>query len=185
MAVIISMLRGINVGGHRMIKMDVLRSLYESLGLPSPQTYVQSGNVIFKTEERDLVGLGKQIEGAIERKFSFRPDVVLRTLSELREAIAGNPFAARSGIEPGKLLVTFLTSEPGQEIRNKLLKIETDPEEMHVGKREVYIYYSNGMARPKLSWAAVERSLKISGTGRNWNTVRKLVEIAERLEDAE
>src|SRR5260370_22535032 len=167
MAVVISMLRGINVGGHHMIKMDALRTLYESLGLRNPQTYVQSGNVIFKTGERDLIALGERIENAIERKFSFRPDVVMRTLSELREAIAGNPFAARGRIEPNKLLVTFLTSELAKEARNKLLKIETEPEEMHVGKREVYIYYPNGMGRPKVSWAAAERSLKISGTDSN------------------
>jgi Uncharacterized protein conserved in bacteria len=165
-----------------MIKMDALRTLYESLGLRDPQTYIQSGNVIFKTGERDLMALGKRVESAIERKFSFRPHVVMRTLPELRQAIAGNPFAARSGIEPNRLLVTFLTSELGAEVRSKLLAIQTDPEEMHIGRQEVYIYYPNGMARPKLSWAAMERSLKISGAGRNWNSVRKLVEIAERLE---
>src|SRR5579872_1003975 len=158
MAVVISMLRGINVGGHHMIKMDALRALYESLGLRDPQTYVQSGNVIFKTGKRDLVALGKGIETAIERTFGFRPDVVNRTLPELREAIAGNPFAARSGIEPNRLLVTFLTSELGKEVRSKLLAIQTDPEEMHIRRQEVYIYYPNGMARPKFSWAAVERS---------------------------
>jgi len=184
MAVVISMLRGINVGGNHMIKMDALRTLYESLGLQDPQTYIQSGNVIFKTGECDLMALGKRVESAIQRKYSFRPDVVMRTLSELREAMAGNPFAARSGIEPNRLLVTFLTGELGREVRSKLLAIQTDPEEIHIGRKEVYIYYPNGMARPKLSWGAVEKSLKISGTGRNWNSVRKLVEIAERLDAA-
>jgi uncharacterized protein (DUF1697 family) len=184
MAVIISLLRGINVGGNHMIKMEALRTLYGSLGLRNPQTYVQSGNVIFKTHKRDLIALRKDIENAIERSFGFRPDVVLRTLSELKEAMAGNPFAARNGIEPSRLLVTFLTGELGKEARNRLSQIQTDPEEMHLGRQEVYIYYPNGMARPKLSWAAVERSLKISGTARNWNSVRKLVEIAERLEAA-
>src|SRR5260370_35507607 len=125
MAVVISMLRGINVGGHHMIKMDALRTLYESLGLRNPQTYVQSGNVIFKTGERDLIALGERIENAIERKFSFRPDVVMRTLSELREAAAGNPFAPRNGTAPSNLLVTFLTGEPVKEALNNLLPIQS------------------------------------------------------------
>jgi len=182
MAVIVSMLRGVNVGGHNKIKMDALRGLYESLGLREVQTYVQSGNVVFRTKERNLAGLGNKIENAIERSFDFRPVVVLRTPAELKDVIARNPFAKRSGIEPGKLLVTFLASHPAAEALEQVLKIKTDPEEMHVDGREVYIYFPNGMARPKLSWVTVEKKLKTSGTGRNWNSVTKLLEIAERLE---
>src|SRR5439155_2442145 len=95
MLVVISMLRGVNVGGHHLIKMDALRALYESLGLQDPQTYVQSGNVIFKTKEPDLARLAQQIENEIERRFSFRPGVILRTSSDLRDVIKKNPFAHR------------------------------------------------------------------------------------------
>lgn len=184
MPVIVSMLRGVNVGGHNMIKMDALRALYESLKLRDPQTYVQSGNVVFRTDERDLVLLARRIENGIERRFHFRPDVIVRTTSELRDVIARNPFATRRGIEPAKLLVTFLASDPTAEGREKVLKIKTDPEEMSVDGREVYIYYPNGMGRSKLSWIAIANALKTSGTGRNWNSVSKLLEIAERLEAA-
>src|SRR5271169_5370505 len=93
MIVVISMLRGVNVGGHNKIKMDALRTLYESLGLRDPQTFIQSGNVIFRTEEHDLVRLARRIEDAIERRFGFRPNVIVRTASELRDVIARNPFA--------------------------------------------------------------------------------------------
>ena len=127
MAVIISMLRGVNVGGHNRIKMEALRALYESLGLRDPQTYVQSGNVVFTTDKRDLVALAKRIEDAIERGFGFRPSVILRTTSELRDVMARNPFAKRSGIEPSKLLVNFLASDPGAEIRDKVLSLKTEP----------------------------------------------------------
>jgi uncharacterized protein (DUF1697 family) len=182
MAVAISMLRGVNVGGHNKIKMDALRALYESLKLRDPQTYIQSGNVIFRTEERDLVQLAKRVENAIERSFGFRPDVIVRTSSELREVIARNPFAKRRGIEPSKLLVIFLASDPSPEARDKILMIKTDPEELRIDGRELYIYYPNGMARPKLSWTVIERVLKTSGTGRNWNSVMKLLDMAESLE---
>src|SRR6059058_4575947 len=90
MAVIISMLRGVNVGGHNQIKMEALRALYEQLGMQDPRTYVQSGNVVFRTKERDLRRLTKLLEDGIERSFGFRPDVILRTASELRTAIANN-----------------------------------------------------------------------------------------------
>jgi uncharacterized protein (DUF1697 family) len=182
MAAIVSMLRAVNVGGHNKIKMDALRALYESLQLREPQSYVQSGNVVFKTDERDLVRLTKKIENAIERTFGFRPDVVLRTSSDLREVIAKNPFAKRRDIEPGKLQVHFLASDPGAEARANVLKIKTDPEELCIYGRELYIYFLNGMGQSKLSWAAVNKALKMPGTCRNWNTVTKLLEMAESLE---
>jgi uncharacterized protein (DUF1697 family) len=182
MAVIISMLRAVNVGGHNRIKMDALRALYESLKLRDPQTYVQSGNVIFRTEERDLVRLAQRVENGIERRFGFRPAVIVRTASELRNVIARNPFAKRRGIEPSRLLVTFLAGDPGRDAREQVRRMKTAPEELRIEGRELYTYYPNGMARPKLSWAALERTLKTPGTGRNWNSVTKMLEIAERLE---
>src|SRR5437870_4010669 len=115
MPVIVSMLRAVNVGGHNKIKMDALRALYDSLKLRDPQSYVQSGNVVFRTGERDMARLAKRIEDAIERTFEFRPRVILRTTAELRETIARNPFAKRDEIHPGKLLVMFLASQPSPE----------------------------------------------------------------------
>jgi uncharacterized protein (DUF1697 family) len=146
---------------------------------------VQSGNVVFRTDKRDLAALAKRIEDAIERGFGFRPSVILRTTSELRDAIARNPFAKRSGIEPSKLLINFLASDPGAEIRGKVLSLKTEPEELRMDGRQLYIYFPNGMARPKMSWAVLERTLKVPGTGRNWNSVTKLLEMAEKLETSE
>ncbi len=182
MAVVISMLRGVNLAGKRKIKMEALRALYESIGLRDAQTLLQSGNVVFRTERKDLVALTKKIESAIERKFGFHSDVVVRTSSELRDVIARNPFAKRAGVDASKLLISFLVSDPGAEARENVLRIKAEPEELRINGREVYIYFPNGMGRPKLSMALVERTLKTSWTGRNWNTVRKLLEMAEGLE---
>lgn len=179
------MLRAVNVGGHNKIKMDALRALYEAIGLRNPQTYVQSGNVVFSTEDTDLAQLATLIENAIERSFGFRPAVIVRTLSELRDVVARNPFATRDGIDPRKLLITFLPINPGPEARDKVLRINTDPEELRINGRELYIYLPNGMGRSKLSFAVIDKALKTSGTGRNWNSVTKLLEIAERLASAE
>jgi len=185
MAVIVSMLRGVNLLSHNRIKMDALRALYESIGLRDAETYVVSGNVVFRTKARNLTALARRIENVIERSFGFRPRVILRTPAELRDVVARNPFAKRSGIEPSKLLVTFLESHPAAEALEQVLKIKPDPEEMHIRGREVYIYFPDGMGRSKLSWVTVEKKLKTSGTGRNWNSVTRLLEIAERLEGAE
>ena len=179
------MLRGVNLGPHKRVKMNELRALYESLKLRDPQTYVQSGNVIFKTDERDLIKLAKRIEGGIEKKFGFQADVIVRTAAELRGVIARNPFAKRRGIEPSKLLVTFLAGDPGAEARERVLQIKTDPDEVRISGREMYTYSPNGMARPKVSWAAMERVLKVSGTGRNWNSVTLMMEMVEKMEAAE
>jgi uncharacterized protein (DUF1697 family) len=178
------MLRGVNVGGHNKIKMEALKALYEFLGFESPETYVQSGNVIFRTKEKNFAAVAKRIQEGIERKFGFRPDVILRTASELRNVIARNPFAKRRNLDPGSFLVTFLAGEPSAEGRANLLKINMAPEEVRIDGRELYAYYPNGLARPKVPWAKIERTLKTSGTGRNWNSVNKLLEIAEKLEAA-
>jgi uncharacterized protein (DUF1697 family) len=184
MGVVISMLRGVNLASHRRIKMEALRALYESIGLREPQTYVQSGNVLFKTREKNLNAIAKRIEDAIERSFGFRADVVLRTTSELREVIAKNPFAKRKGMEPAKLLVTFLASDPGEEAREKLRAIKAEPEELWIDGRELFVYFPNGLARPKLSIPLIEKTLKASATGRNWNSVTKLLELAEAMESS-
>ena len=182
MTVIISMLRGVNVGGHNKIKMEALRALYESLKLRDAQTYVQSGNVIFRTGERDVARLGKRIADGIERKFGFRPDVILRTAAEMRDVVANNPFAKRRGIEPGKLLVSFLASDPAEEGREKVRQMKCDPEELRIARRELYIYFPNGMGRTKLPWAGLDKMLRTPTTGRNWNSVTKMLEMAEKLE---
>ena len=178
----ISLLRGVNVGGHNKIKMEELRDLYGSLGLRQAQTYVQSGNVVFRTDARDFTRLSKRIADAIEQRFTFRPGVILRTAADLRAVVAANPFAARRDLNPRSLLVQFLASEPSADARERLLRIECEPDEMHMAGRELYIYYPNGMARPKVAWTVIERILQTACTGRNWNTVRKLLEMAESLD---
>lgn len=182
MAVVISMLRGVNLVKHNRIKMDALRALYESLKLRDAQTYVQSGNVVFRSDEKDLEKLARRIETGIERTFGFHSDVILRSAADLRGTIARNPFAGRRDIEPNKLLVTFLTAEPTREAREKVLQVKTAPEELRIEGREIYIYFPNGMGRSKLSWLKIAEMLETSGTGRNWNSVTKLLEMAETLE---
>jgi len=181
MTVYISLLRGVNVGGNNMVKMEALRALYAKLKFRDAASYVQSGNVVFRAAGSDAEAIGRQIEGAIERTFGIRPRVVLRTTEELRAVIARNPFAGRSGIEPSKLLVTFLAGKPSDEARAKWATLHTPPEEMHLHERELFTYFPNGISNSKLKLPAVDRALEIPGTARNWNTVTKLLAMAEAL----
>jgi uncharacterized protein (DUF1697 family) len=182
MAVLISLLRGVNLGPHHRIKMDALRSLYESLQLEEARTYVQSGNVIFRTKEKKSPQLAKKIQSAIERAFGFSPEVILRTTDELRKALAVNPFAGRSDVEPGKLLVTFLAGDPGREAQVRLGNLKRQKEELHLVGRELYIYFPDGAGKSKLPWSSVEKLMQTTGTARNLNSVMKIIEIAEQLE---
>jgi len=178
MQVVIALIRGGNLAGHHQIKMEVLRALCESLGLCDPQTYIQSGNVVFSTKERDLPKLARRIEAAIEKKAGFRPDVILRTTDEIRDVISRNPFSKRAEIEPAKLIVTFLADEPAAQVKEQVIGIKGHPEEIHVRGREVYIYFPDGMGQSKLN-PVLSRILKNTGTARNWNTINKLLQMAE------
>jgi uncharacterized protein (DUF1697 family) len=172
MTTVIGLLRGVNVGGHNKLEMKALRALCESLKLSNVQTYVQSGNVVFQARDKDLDALARGIEGAIEKSFGFRPSIVLRTLAEMRDAVERNPFAGREGIEPGKLLCVFLGGEPAGPLKPVT-------EEVHLSRRELYIYFPDGQGKSKLSFTPLG---KIAWTGRNWNTVTKLLEMAASLE---
>jgi uncharacterized protein (DUF1697 family) len=182
MAVLVSMLRGVNLGPHNRIKMDALRSLYQSLKLEDPRTYVQSGNVIFRTKEKNSPQLASKIQDAIRKKLGCCPDVILRTTDEMRKAIAANPFPERVKTEPGKVLVTFLSEEPPREAQANLDNLKGFPEELHLKGRELYIYFPNGAGKSKLPWSSVNKLLKVTGTARNWNSVLAVLEIAEEME---
>jgi uncharacterized protein (DUF1697 family) len=105
----------------------------------------------------------------------------LRWSRKFRQAIAASPFSKRE-LEPGKILVTFLAGEPAADARATLLALKDYPEELHLKGRELYIYFPNGAGKTKLPWSSVEKLFKITGTARNWNSVTKMLAIAEEME---
>ena len=111
----VALLRGINVGKAKRIAMADLRGLLTRLGCTDVQSVLQSGNVVFRTDARDFTRLSKRIADALEQRFAFRPGVILRTAADLRSVIAANPFASRRELDPRRLLVQFLASEPPAE----------------------------------------------------------------------
>jgi uncharacterized protein (DUF1697 family) len=184
MTIYISLLRGINVGGHKQISMVALKALYQTIGTGHVKCLMQSGNVVFESTEKQRTQLALRIENSIEKGFGFQAQVFLRTAAELKEAVERNPFAGRSGINPSWLLVMFLSVEPDEDAKEKLLAINAGVELIQISGREVYLYYPNGIARSKLSNALIERTLGTSGTARNWNTLKRLVDYAESIRAA-
>jgi uncharacterized protein (DUF1697 family) len=177
----VGLLRGVNVGGNNKIRMEALRAVCESLGFEEPRTLIQSGNVVFRTRQRNLRQLARRLEHALEREHGFRPAVVLRTLAEMRDVRSRNPFAAHPDLDPAKLLVTFLAQRPSASACEKVRAMKIDPEQLRLDGREMFIYFPLGMGRSRLPLAQIEKTLGTIGTGRNWNTVRKLIEIAEQM----
>jgi len=181
MPVVVGLLRAVNLGPTNKISMETLRAICGSLGLENAATYIQSGNVVFRTKKRDLAKLALELEAAIKAQCGFQSPVVLRTAEDMVGVIARNPFEGREGLKPGWLQVTFLSKDPGEAGRARVRAIDTDPEELHAVGSELYTYYANGVGQSKLQHKAVERAIGCSGTARNWNTVLKLAEMAKGL----
>lgn len=181
MPVYISLLRGINVGGSKQIRMAELKTLYESLGFGGTQTLLQSGNVVFESETTDPDQIANSIEAGIEQRFGFQSRIIMRTREQWQEVIQHHPFSAGQLAEPSKILVMVLRDAPTTEAVETLIQAHTGPEIIYPGQRELYIFYPEGMGRSKLDHALIERKLKVTATGRNWNTVTKLLALCENL----
>jgi uncharacterized protein (DUF1697 family) len=174
MASYVSLFRGINVGGHRLVPMSKLKDLHESLGLGDVATYIQSGNVIFTSDEPNISLLPGRIEATFAARFGFHSDVIVRSAADLATIVANNPFANQPTKETKWVMVMFLATPPTSTAEKELMRTYSGPEEFRVVDREMYIYYPTGSGRSKLTGTLIEKKLETVGTARNWNTVLKL-----------
>ena len=180
MTACVALFRGINVGGNRIVPMKELKRLHEDLGFKDVVTYIQSGNVVFSSDETDASQIASQIEESFAQKFGFRSQVIVRTTAELEEAITNNPFQNQPEKESNRVLVLFMATHPESSALEDLKKSYNGPEEMYLIGQELFVYYSDGMGRSKLTLPLIEKKLKTAGTGRNWNTVLRLKEMMQR-----
>jgi uncharacterized protein (DUF1697 family) len=172
----VALLRGINVGGRTKIAMPDLRKLFGDLGAEDVTTYVQSGNVVFKSGAPPA-GLAHSIEERIAEELGLRVTVVVRTAADLAKVVSANPFADRRA-EPTKLHVVFLAEKPPAARVRALDATRGAPDEFRVVGREVYLHYPSGAGRSRITNAWFEKELGKAGTARNWRTVTKLAELA-------
>jgi uncharacterized protein (DUF1697 family) len=177
----ISILRGINITGHRIIKMEALRALYEELGFVHAQTYIQSGNVLFQYENKDLKVLEETISKAIKLKFGFDVPVIIKDIAEFKLIIEGNPFMDDSSKDISKIYVTFLSAVPDMGKYHQISQDQEYEEEFHLVDKAIFIYCPNGYGNTKLSTNFIENKLKVTATSRNWKTTLELLRMAEKL----
>jgi len=182
--VFVSLIRAINVGGPKTIRMAALKALYERLDLDHARTHINSGNVVFATKEKDRAKLMTTIEAAIEKEFGFRPAIILRGRSELEKIVSKNPFPEMARSDPSHLLVMCLAGRPVTGAKERINAAYAGPERIHISGENVYLTYPNGIGRSKLTGALLEKHLGVLGTARNWNTLTKLLEIAEEVGSA-
>src|SRR5271165_2017791 len=179
MPIYISMLRGINVGGHKRMKMDQLRKSFEALGFEQVQTYIQSGNVVFKTRKLSPAALSKRIEKKILGDFGFSVCVISRSSEEMAETIERNPFLNLPDTDHEKLHVMFLSEAPPPEALKKLGDLTAAPDQCRSLDREIYFYLPNGASQSVLMKNPVDRILAVVTTTRNWRTVNQLHQMCQ------
>jgi uncharacterized protein (DUF1697 family) len=174
----VAMLRGINVSGSKMIKMEALRAMFEALGFENVRTYVQSGNVVFQAKERAAAPLGAKIAARIKRDFGFDVPTLVLGARELARVVEENPFLSESGVDPSKLHVTFLHAKPGAAGLKKMAGVSSGRDRFRCLGTSIYLVCPDGYGRTKLSNNVFERALAVGATTRNWKTVTALSALA-------
>ena len=181
MQTFISILRGINVSGQKKILMADLKALYESLHFKKVDTYIQSGNVVFKSDAKlSDTQLAQKIEKAITAKYNFEVPVIIRSIEEWKKAISQNSFLKEKNIDLKKLHITFLSEVPSKENVERIKSNDFLPDQFIIKEKEIYLHIPESYGETKLSNNFFEKKLKTKATTRNWNTVNKLFEMTQQ-----
>lgn len=172
------MLRGINVGGHKKIKMADLKVMFEKIGLEGVTTYIQSGNVVFKTNETLKEQLEASIENDIKRTFEFDVPVLVKSVQDFKQILNDSPYVDSEDLVSNRVYYALLKTEPDQVDFDALDAKNYPNDSFCITKNCVYLNYKNGAGKAKLSNTIIEKKLKVSATSRNHRTMMKLLELA-------
>ena len=175
----VAMLRGVNVAGH-WIKMEQLRGLCDKIGFQKVETYVQSGNIVLQAKTENPALVSKRISESILDSFGFEIPVIVRTSKEMVNVVANNPFLKEKGVDSSKLHVTFLTEVVQKSSLNTLERLAAGRDRFHTASREIYLHCPEGYGRTKLSNNAIEKTLSVTATTRNWRTANALLEMISK-----
>jgi len=177
MTTYVALLRGINVGGNKMVSMAALRETLTRRGFKDVKTLLQSGNVVFRATAQPPAKLEAQLEREIEKAFGMKVDFHVRTADEWQAIVDGNPFGAEAKRDPGRLLMTCFKAPLDRTAVKGAQAAITGPEVLHADGRHLYMVYPDGIGNSK---AAVILGKKLPpGTARNWNTVLKLAALCK------
>lgn len=172
----ITLLRGINVSGHKKIKMSELKSLFENLGFQNVKTYIQSGNVIFSSKDDSKQKLETKISSGIKKNFGFDVTILILNKEEIEHVFRTNPFIKMKK-DNERLYVTFLEKIPPDENIKLLESKDYSPEEYIIDGKFIYLFFPNGYGNAKLNNNLFENKLKVAATSRNWKTIKTLLEL--------
>ncbi|MEA5447701.1 DUF1697 domain-containing protein [Leptolyngbya sp. CCNP1308] len=180
MTIYIALIRGINVGGKNRLPMQALVAMLEAIGCRQVKTYIQSGNAVFESKEKDALRLANQISLAIGQQCGFEPYVLILGFQEMQRAIAKNPFP-QAAADPKTLHLGFLATAPENLKLEKLAELRKDGEDFRLLDKVFYLYAPAGIGRSRLA-ANAEKLLGVAMTSRNWKTVSAIRDIAQSLE---
>lgn len=173
----VALLRSVNVAGYGRLPMADVQRAFEDLGYRDVSTYIQTGNVLFRSPARNESALAAAIGDKLALAFGQAPAVILRTVPALTRVVATSPFP-RQGADPSRHHVTFLAETPSAERLAGFSAPPSGRDELVIIDREVYVHTPDGYAGSKLTGALLERRLQVVSTTRNWNTVTKLCALA-------
>jgi uncharacterized protein (DUF1697 family) len=173
----IGLLRAVNLGSHNKVSMADLRAMMTALGLADPQTLLQSGNIVFRSDSSPAE-LEVQLEKAARKRLGLQTEFFVRTAKEWCTIIDGNPFPKEAKADPSHLLAVVLKDDVDAASVAALQQAITGREVVRAKGRCLYVVYRDGIGRSRLTSALIEKRLGTRGTGRNWNTVLKLDELA-------
>lgn len=179
----VSMIRGINVGGNRPLRMDALKGIHESLGFRKVRTYLQSGNAVFEAPGPDAARHAAALERRILRDCGFEVAVAVRSSGQMTAVLGANPLVGRASVDPQFLHATFLVRHPGKASLAGAKVPLAAGEAAVLDGDVVYLYCPHGYGVTKINNAFFERALSVAATTRNWRTVTALEKWA-RGEDA-
>ena len=167
--------------GHNSIKMTELANLYHDLGFVGPETFIQSGNVIFSTGEEILThDIGMTIENAIHKTYGYDVPVMVRTIPEMKKIITANPFLSEVNFDPAKMAVVFLHEDLTESQIQKVADVDYPPDKFKIIGNEIYTFCPNGFGRTRIYTNFFENKMKVTGTARNWKTITTLLDLAEK-----
>jgi uncharacterized protein (DUF1697 family) len=174
----VALLRGVNVGGNKMVAMAELREMLTALGFEDARTLLQSGNAVFRGRAQPTGKLETLLQTEMTKRFKVSCDYHVRTAGELAEVIAANPLEAEAQKDPTRFVVSFYRAPLDPAAVKKAQAAIDGPEIVRADGRHLYMYFPNGQGTSKAA-AVVGKVLGVHGTGRNWNTVLKLAALAQ------
>ncbi len=186
--VYIALLRGINVGGNKIVMMADLKKVFEKLGFGNVKTYIQSGNVVFSGDKKREGEIEESVKAAIEKRFKFKAEVMVLSLDELEEMVEKTPFHEDKLAKGGRIHFTLLFEKPAKEnivalaeLRRSITRSSPDGDELEIIGRTIYVLCQKGWSKSPLNSSVTEKILGVGTTSRNVDTMKKLLEMGKEI----